>query len=128
MRWVVSDSSTLIHLAKIGRLGLLQKLYERIIIPPAVWREVVEQGEGRAGAMEVADARQHGWIKVVTPARRIAELYGLSKTGIIGILIRAKREGQISSLQEELEKQRDVAGFWIDETFYQETLSAVGEI
>lgn len=55
MGLVISDSSTLIHLAGIGRLGLLKKNYRRITIPLAVWREVVEQGGSRAGAVEKED-------------------------------------------------------------------------
>ena len=44
----VSDSSPLIHLAKIEALELISRLYSRILIPPAVWREVVTrlQSEG----------------------------------------------------------------------------------
>ena len=49
----ISNSSTLIHLAAIGRLALLREFYGKITIPPAVWREVVEEGKGRAGAVEV---------------------------------------------------------------------------
>jgi len=64
MGLVLSDSSTLIHLAAIGRLALLRKFYERITVPTAVWREVVEQGGGRAGAVEVEQARREGWIEV----------------------------------------------------------------
>ncbi len=47
MDLVISDSSTLIHLAAIGQLGLLKEFYGRIAIPPAVWREVVEQAGSR---------------------------------------------------------------------------------
>ena len=64
MDLVISDSSTLIHLVAIGRLGLLKEFYGRITVPPLVWREVVEQGGGRAGAVEVERARQAGWIEV----------------------------------------------------------------
>ncbi len=39
MLGAVSDSSTLIHLAVLGRLELLQTWYEQVLIPPAVWRE-----------------------------------------------------------------------------------------
>jgi len=165
MGLVVSDSSTLIHLAGIGRLALLEKFYERITITPAVWREVVEQGKGRAGAVEVANAHQAGWIEVVAPAdeslvrllrrdlgdgesevlalaierqadltlldeseaRRIAGMYGLSRTGVIGILIRAKREGEIESLRAELDRLRDLGGFWIEDRLYHRALVAVGE-
>ena len=49
MDLVISDSSTLIHLAAIGRLALLEQFFKRVTVPPAVWREVVEQGRGRAG-------------------------------------------------------------------------------
>jgi uncharacterized protein len=41
----VSDSSTLIHLAKIGRLNLLREFYKKVLLAPAVWREVVERAE-----------------------------------------------------------------------------------
>jgi len=125
MGLVVSDSSTLIHLAAIDRLALLEKLFGHVTVPEAVWREVVEQGEGRAGAIEVQQAREAGWIEVIalgntallrllsrdlddgesevialgverqaelvlldeSDARETADLYGLPKTGIIGLLI-----------------------------------------
>jgi len=165
MGLVVSDSSTLIHLAAIGRLALLKDYYGHVTIPPAVWREVVEEGEGRAGAAEVGQARQAGWIGVVAPldspllqllgrdlddgesevialaieqraalmlldesdARRIADLYGLSSTGIIGLLIRAKQEGHIDSLKPELDRLLHQGGFWIAASLYDQALNAVGE-
>lgn len=165
MGLVVTDSSTLIHLAAIGRLGLLRKFYKRITVPTAVWREVVEQGGGRAGAVQVEQARQEGWIEVVpcldsgllrllkrdlddgesevialavdqkamlvlldeTEARRTADLYGLSKTGIVGVLIRAKQERQIESLKTELDRLLNQGGFWIEERLYKRVLKAVGE-
>lgn len=68
MALVVSDSSTLIHLASIGRLSLLPKFYGHVTIPPAVWREVVEQGGNRPGAIEVEEALQEGWIQVAAAA------------------------------------------------------------
>ena len=58
----VSDSSPLIHLAKIEALELLSRLYSRILIPPAVWREVVEESDGRPGAVEVQKAVAAGWM------------------------------------------------------------------
>jgi predicted nucleic acid-binding protein len=58
----VSDSSPLIHLAKIEVLELISRLYSRILIPPAVWREVVEEGDGRPGAVEMQRAVAAGWM------------------------------------------------------------------
>lgn len=45
MTKVVSDSTPLILLAKIGRLELLKDLYKKIIIPEAVFDEVVSKGK-----------------------------------------------------------------------------------
>jgi len=61
---VICDSSTLIHLSAIGRLHLLRDLYHRLTVPPAVWREVVEQGSGRPEIVEIEAARREGWIDV----------------------------------------------------------------
>ncbi len=47
MQEAVSDSSTLIHLAWIGHLELLKEFYGKILITPAVWKEVVEEGKQR---------------------------------------------------------------------------------
>jgi uncharacterized protein len=44
MPGAISDSSTLIHLAKIGRLDLLSEFHNKIFIAPAVWKEVVQEG------------------------------------------------------------------------------------
>lgn len=58
---VVADASPLILLAAVGRLDLLRSLYGRVVVPPAVWREVVLDGRGRPGCLEVRDA---AWIDV----------------------------------------------------------------
>ena len=59
---IVSDASILINLARIGKLNLLRKLYGEIIVPEAVWQEVVVDGTGRPGA---EDLQKAGWIKRV---------------------------------------------------------------
>ena len=47
---VLSDSSPLITLAKIGRLDLLRELYSTVTITPEVYAEVVFDGTGLAGS------------------------------------------------------------------------------
>lgn len=42
---VVSNTSPLSNLAAIGRLEILQQLYGRILIPPAVYQEIIDSGE-----------------------------------------------------------------------------------
>ena len=165
MARAVSNSSPLIHLAAIHRLALLQEFYAEVLIPPAVWREVVDEGQGRPGAAEVAGAARQGWLRVATlndtkllrlllrdlhqgeaeavalaieqspdvllldesEARRIAGTYALNKTGVVGLLIRAKCEGQIKSLKAELDRLRRDAGFWIADDLYCRALFAVAE-
>lgn len=165
MRGAICDSSTLIHLAGIGRLELLKEFYETILITPAVWNEVVEEGKERLGAREVREANSTGWIEVIAPdnesvvrllecelhkgeaetialaieqqsevilldeleARRVADVYGLRKTGVIGILIRAKLEGRVASLREELDRLREEADFWVGDEIYWQALKAVAE-
>ena len=57
---VVADSSPLIALARVRRLDLLRSLFGQLLVPDAVWREVVEDGADRLGATDVAEAT---WIE-----------------------------------------------------------------
>ncbi|HEY0554835.1 MAG TPA: DUF3368 domain-containing protein [Thermoanaerobaculia bacterium] len=162
---VICDSSSLIHLSAIGRLGLLKDFHSPLTIPQAVWREVVEQGLGRPGVKDVESALVEGWIEIraasnepllralkqdlddgeaevialaiehraelvildESEARRIAGVFDLKKTGAIGVLIRAKREGKIQSLRIELDCLRSLGGFWIEEQLYRAALESVRE-
>ncbi len=67
MPLAVSNSSPLIHLSMVGRISLLRR-FSSICIPPAVWREVVEQGGSRPGAAEIRNAHESGWLRVVEPS------------------------------------------------------------
>jgi len=55
-------------------------------------------------------------------ARRVAELYGHPVTGIVGLLIQAKRDRQVFSLAEEMDRLRGEGGFWIQDALYQRVL------
>jgi uncharacterized protein len=70
MPTVVADSSVIIHLAAIGRLDLLQKLHGQILIPPMVWKEVVEDGRGRVGEAQLRTALNENWIAIETPENK----------------------------------------------------------
>lgn len=55
----ISDTSPIILYARINRLALFHQLFGNILLPPAVWREVVTDSQGRAGADLT---RQLPWI------------------------------------------------------------------
>jgi len=59
--------------------------------------------------------------------RQTARHLGLRYTGLIGVLIEAKRKGLISSVKPQIEKLRDVAGFRISEELYRRVLQDEGE-
>lgn len=69
MKVVVSDASPLINLARAGQFNLLSVFYVRIVIPQAVYDEVVTRGAGRDGSREVQSA---SWIEVQTPQDELA--------------------------------------------------------
>jgi predicted nucleic acid-binding protein len=66
---VVSNSSPLVSLARIGRLNLLASFYQQILIPVEVQHEVTVAGRGLPGAEEV---RKANWIEVA-PQKSLAD-------------------------------------------------------
>ncbi|MGI8990219.1 MAG: DUF3368 domain-containing protein [Bryobacteraceae bacterium] len=64
---VVSDSSPLIYLAALNDFHLLKEFFGSLVIPPAVYEEVVIQGSAYPVAQAVASAV---WIGV-EPLRRV---------------------------------------------------------
>lgn len=159
---VVSDSSALIGLASVGHLDLLRMIYGEVLIPPAVYREVVDLGEQRPGVREVTTA---AWIKTTAltdrtlaaslterfgpgeseaialaverdadvilldehRARGHAARLGLRVIGVVGVLLRAKRGGQIERVKPILDMLIFRAGFRISARLYEQALRAVGE-
>lgn len=77
---VVSNSSPLICLARIGRLDLLRTLFEHIHLAEEVWQEVVVRGAGRPAAQAVPCA---SWIEVhpAIPATELLRRRGLYPLG-----------------------------------------------
>jgi uncharacterized protein len=63
---IVSNSTVLIYLAKIGKLILLKKLFEEVLIPVEVFNEVVIRGKEHQhpDAFLVESVVEDGWISV----------------------------------------------------------------
>ena len=63
---IVSNSSPLIWLSKIGKISLLEHLFGEVVIPEEVYKEVDERGlnEGLSDALILKECVNQGWIKV----------------------------------------------------------------
>ena len=61
MQKVISNSSPLIHLSKIGYLGLLKDYFQRIVVPEAVYKECMVEGKNKE---EVKILKEANWIEV----------------------------------------------------------------
>lgn len=64
---VVADSSPIISCARAGKLHLIKDVYSKIIIPPAVYREIVIDGLGKPGDNELKDSISI-WVEVKEPS------------------------------------------------------------
>ncbi len=89
---VITNSTPLIALAQCNLFPLLQTLFGKILLPSAVYREVVSEGRGRAGAKETQRGLDEGWLEiqvVQTPAhvRRIQRqfLLGDSESEVLAL-------------------------------------------
>lgn len=160
---VVCNSSPLINLAIIGRLYLLNKFWDKIFIPEAVWQEVIIDG---AGNPEVEDIKNLDWIVVMkvknrnlvsalavgldkgeaesialaielnadtliideSDGRNAADTFSIKKTGVLGILIKAKLQKMIPNLKEEIHRLQTDGGFWLNETLIEKVLKGVNEL
>ncbi|NJN66941.1 MAG: DUF3368 domain-containing protein [Chloroflexaceae bacterium] len=159
---VVSNTSPITNLAAIGHLDILPKIYGRILIPQAVYQEIVIDGQGKPGAFQV---RTESWVENQQVAnvalvqwleqalnkgeseaialaqelpadlllideargRAMAEQLGLAYTGVLGILLVAKKQGLFSAIKPLVDDLIQVAGFWVDSRLYAEVMNFAGE-
>ena len=108
---VVSNTSLLINLSRIGRLDLLSRLYGEILIPVAVWQETVVDGVGQAGADEI---RAADWIKVQE----------VSNTAMVQALRQELDAGEAEVIALALESKADL--LLMDERLGRETAHYLG--
>lgn len=79
---MVADSSPLISFARAKKLRILQDICHSMIIPPAVYEEIVIKGKGKPGAEEIREA---AWISVQRPkdqaeVARLNEAFGAGES------------------------------------------------
>lgn len=77
---IVSNTSPISNLAAIGKLDLLQQLYTNIIIPIAVYKEIINSGETEPATLAIQNL---DWIKTqsVTNKSLLQELQTILDLG-----------------------------------------------
>jgi predicted nucleic acid-binding protein len=145
---VVTDSTCLIGLERIGHLDLLPSLFEPVIVPPAVhqefgvalpWLQVeippnaalvaalkILVDDGEAEAIALASGRGVRIILDDRQARSVAKQLRIPIVGTIGVLVRARRAGLIVALKPVLNDLED-SGFYVTNGLKEEALQLVGE-
>lgn len=145
---IVSDSTCLIGLERIGELNILPALFDPIMIPPEVEREfgnkfswlqtetltnnllaaalrlVVDAGE--AEAIALASEQNCLLISDDKQARTAAKRLGVTVIGTVGVLVRAKQNGVVSAVKPILDKL-ELNNFFISRALREEALKLVGE-
>jgi uncharacterized protein len=151
---VVSDTSAITSLLQIQRADLLAGLYEEVVVPPAVERELrhdhpvlpdficvahvsnpqvvqrlaQEVDCCEAGAIALMLAKR-GDVLLIDErrGRRVAQREGVPVIGLIGVLAEAKRRGMLDSLRDTLESLQHVTGFRISNELKVRVLAEAGE-
>ncbi len=151
---VVSDTTAITTLLKIGEERLLQLLFGSVIIPQAVsdelrafhpqlpafvsLRAVTEpeirlagtESLGRGEAEAIKLAREIGADLLLTDdrkARAAAERIGIRCAGLPALLVKAKQSGHLASVQVALELMEQNGNFCLSERVRAETLKFAGE-
>jgi predicted nucleic acid-binding protein len=148
---VISDTSCLIVLSKIGELDLLRKRYSRVLIPSEVEKEFgnalpdwilvlepssisraqvahlnIDPGEKAAIALAL-DVPGSLLILDDEKARHAAERFHLIITGTLGILVKAKKAGLLQSIKPLIDQIMET-DFRLSSTIVQQALSEAGEV
>ena len=147
---IIADTSSLIILTKIGELDLLYKAYKRVIITHDVFLEYGEKlplwidvrqvndhyrqqliemqlAKGEASAIALALETDDALVILDDwKARKIAERLRVQFTGTIGVLIKAKHSGIITSIKPFLMKIRET-NFRISDELEQIALKEANE-
>lgn len=145
---VVTDSTCLIGLERLGRLELLPAIFATVLAPPMVaaefgrppsWlvivtptnrplvaslRLVMDGGEAEAFALAAEKA-----CRIVLDdrkARRVAQEIGVLVIGTVGLLLKAKERGLLATVRPEIDAlERN--GFYLGPELKREALRLAGE-
>lgn len=102
MGGIVSNASPLIYLAKVGRMGLLRRVFGEVLIPDEVKVEVVDRGKelGEGDAYIIERAINEGWLRVLSAEPM--EIPIRLERGEVAVLSLAKKLGLREVLVDEV--------------------------
>lgn len=150
----VADASPLIGLEQVGHLWVVEGMFAHVLLPAGVAQEIaptipapppwlqrappIEATEAFAGLEgldpgereAIALARLIGARYVLLddrPARRRAEVLGMTPIGALGLLARAKRQGRIVAVKPVADRLM-ATGFFASDAVYRAILAKAGEL
>jgi len=87
---IVADAGPLIGMTRIGRIGILRSLFQRIVIPAGVEVELRLESS-RPGSNALAEARDAGWLTTESVSATPAHLLAAVDRGEAEAITLAKR-------------------------------------
>jgi uncharacterized protein len=150
---VVSDTTAVTTLLKVGEEQLLARLFGRVVVPPAVWDELLAfhsalppfielrrvsgtagiqaaeiLGRGETEAIQLAVELHADWLLLDDRKGRIAAAkLGLRCVALTGLLVRSRQLGHVASIRPLLEKLEQRGGLYLSEAVKEEALRQAGE-
>ena len=152
---IVGDSSALVALSTMDTLDILEKLFDEVFVPQAVYDEVTIShksqshklkkflsnkivpvtleirkmglGDGELEAITLYQKMKADFLLIDDKrAKKFARLNGVNTIGSLGVMILAKEEGLISSLRPYLRKLAD-SNLYVSPSLVEKVLSIAGE-
>lgn len=151
---IVSDTSSLIILSRLDKLELLKNLFEKVIIPTAVYDEIKERflktdfierqnpkdtkllsfigqflDAGESAAITLAKEQNLPLLIDEIKGRKISKMVGVKVFGLVGFLLLCVQSRMLKpqEAKELLESAKDF-GFRVGESLEREFLSALGKM
>jgi len=133
---IIGDSSALIALSAMDRLDILEKLFNKVYVPKAVYDEVTKSSKAESKKLKlflkdkVIEVKSHivkiglgkGELESIVlyqelnakflliddkRAKKFAQLNSINTIGSLGVILLAKESGLIDSVKKDLEKLKD---------------------
>ncbi len=135
MRRVIVNSTPLIALCNADLLNILKKIYVDWITVETItniedrkmYKAKLHAGEVDVMILAQADPKADLVIIDDNAAKKTAKYLGLTVTGTLGVLIKAKQSGIISSVKNAITKIQS-NGFYINENIIKLALKQAGEL